>query len=292
MLFILCIFSMVYVCIYLVVVYRTWCTLVRPCFHIYIYLVFPLVVVHSLPLSPLLSVPSKYLHFSGENYTFLCRSGKLLHAIFSYPFKYPSSPFLVNIRSFQFVSSMLFINLYIVIKSPLSILFSNVVSDISFNLSLYIRSPKSGTILVVILCILSNFVPCFLLWGDHITSAHSNFGLIIRVIIFLVLSFLNSLGPREFRKDKMRNIRNNRRYPRFLGIFYYFLCSLQHSVKFDFQTFIHCTIFSTDSLHPLTSFTPLISILVLSPSAWLFFLFLNGFVNIHTVFTESFESSG
>ena len=42
------------------------------CLRIYIGLVFPLVDVHSLPLSPRLSIYSKYLYFFGKNYFFVC----------------------------------------------------------------------------------------------------------------------------------------------------------------------------------------------------------------------------
>ena len=44
------------------------------------------------------------------------------------------------------------------------------------------------TILVAILCILSNFNTCFSLWGNHITSAYSSFGLIIVVISLIIIS--------------------------------------------------------------------------------------------------------
>ena len=109
-----------------------------------------------------------------------------LCSIFLCPLKFLASPFLVNIGPFLSVSSRLFINLYIVIKSPLSLLSFNVVQCISFNLASYVRFSNSGTILVAILCILPNFNTCFFLCGDHITSAYSSFGLIIVVIIFLI----------------------------------------------------------------------------------------------------------
>ena len=95
-------------------------------------------------------------------------------------------PFLLNIKSFLSISSRLFINLYIVIKSPFSLLSFNVVKCISFNHSSYGRSFNSGTILVAILCIFYNFNTCFFLCGDHITSAFSSFGLTIVVITFLI----------------------------------------------------------------------------------------------------------
>ena len=62
-----------------------------------------------------------------------------------------ASPFLFNVRSFLSVSSRLFINLIIVIKSPLSLLSFSVVRCISINLSSYVRSFNSGTILIAIL---------------------------------------------------------------------------------------------------------------------------------------------
>ena len=69
---------------------------------------------------------------------------------------------------------------------PFSLSFS-VARCISFNLSSYVRSSKSGAILVAILCILSNFNTCFFLCGDHITSAYSSFGLIIVVLNVLFI---------------------------------------------------------------------------------------------------------
>ena len=99
--------------------------------------------------------------------------------------KYLTSPFLLSIKSFLSVSSRLFINLYIVIKSPLSLSFS-VVKCISFNLSLYVKSSKSSTILVAILCILSNFNICYFLCRNHFL--YSSFDLTILVMIFLITS--------------------------------------------------------------------------------------------------------
>ena len=58
----------------------------------------------------------------------------------------------------------------------------------SFNFFLYGRSSNSGTILVAILYILSNFNTWFFLCRDYITSAYSSFGLVIVVIIFLIIS--------------------------------------------------------------------------------------------------------
>ena len=84
-------------------------------FHVFP-LFFPLVVVYSLPLSPLPLVHSKYLYFFEENCIFLCHISKFLLPIFSCPLKFPASPFLLNIISFLFVSSKLFINLKIIIS--------------------------------------------------------------------------------------------------------------------------------------------------------------------------------
>ena len=58
--------------------------------------------------------------------------------------KYLTSSFLLNIRSFLSVSSKLFINLYIIIEYPFSLLTFSVVGWVSFNLSSYIRFSKSG----------------------------------------------------------------------------------------------------------------------------------------------------
>ena len=86
--------------------------------------------------------------------------------------KYQASAFLFIITPFLYVFSRLFINLYIVIKSSLSHLSFIVISCISSNLSSYVRSFKSGTIFVAILCILFNFNTCFSLCGDHINFAY------------------------------------------------------------------------------------------------------------------------
>ena len=59
---------------------------------------------------------------------------------------------------------------------------------ISSNLSSHVSSSNSGSILVEILCILSNFNTCFFLCRDYITSAYSSLGMIIVVIIFLIIS--------------------------------------------------------------------------------------------------------
>ena len=191
---------MVVVCHYIAIItslcvfiYKASALLLWSCLCIYICLVFPSVDVHSLPLLGALpnvslpSVHSKYLFLFGEN-NFLYRSSKFLFCNFFLCLKFLASRFLVNIKSFLSVSLRLFINLYIVIKSPLSLFFSSVVSCICFNLSSYVRSSNSGTILVAILCILSNFNTCFFWCRDHITSAYSSFGLIIVVIVFLIVS--------------------------------------------------------------------------------------------------------
>ena len=123
------------------------------CLCIYICLVFLSVDVHFLPLSPLPSLHSKYLHFFGENCTFLCHLSKFLLPIFSCLLKFLTSPFLLNIKFFLTIFSRLFINLYIVIKFPLSLLSPSMLRCISFNPYSYVRSFNSGTILVAILCI-------------------------------------------------------------------------------------------------------------------------------------------
>ena len=68
------------------------------CLRIYICPVFPLVVVHSLPLSLLQSVHSKYLYFSGES----CIIQAISFLQFSLcPFKYLASPFLTLLDLFN-----------------------------------------------------------------------------------------------------------------------------------------------------------------------------------------------
>ena len=104
--------------------------------------------------------------------------------------KYLASLFLFIIKFFLPVSSRLFINLYIVIKYPLSHLSFGVISCISFNVLLYFSSSKAGSILIAILCILSNFSACYFLSEEHIISAYlqySSFDLIIEIIIFLII---------------------------------------------------------------------------------------------------------
>ena len=113
-------------------------------------------IVHSLPLSPFLSVHSKYV-------SILLR-GKLLFCVIQ------ANPFLQfflspQISSLSFshkyqifsVSFRLFVNLFVVIKSSLSLLSSSVFSCISYNLFSYVRSLNSDIILVAILCIYSYF---------------------------------------------------------------------------------------------------------------------------------------
>ena len=55
------------------------------------------------------------------------------------PLKYSASPFLLNIRSFLSVSYRLFISLYMVIKSPISLFSSSVLIIIFFHLSSYVK---------------------------------------------------------------------------------------------------------------------------------------------------------
>ncbi|MPC54457.1 hypothetical protein E2C01_048374 [Portunus trituberculatus] len=62
-----------------------------------------------------------------------------------------------------------------------------VGSPISSNHSLYVRSFCSGTTFVAILWICSNLVSFFKL-SDRTTAAYSNFGRIILVIIFFIIS--------------------------------------------------------------------------------------------------------
>ena len=79
--------------------------------------------------------------------------------------------FFFSILHLFYFSSRFFISFCIVIKSPLSLLSSSVVCLISFDLSSYVRSFKSDTILVAILCIPYNFVSCFFFLGNHIITA-------------------------------------------------------------------------------------------------------------------------
>ena len=96
------------------------------------------------------SIPSIYTSLEKTNFLYL--SSKLLIVIFScVPSNFQPLLFF-SILSFFYVSSRLFIYLYIVIKSSLSF---NVVKCIFFNLFSYVRSSNSGIILVAILCILS-----------------------------------------------------------------------------------------------------------------------------------------
>ena len=74
-----------------------------------------------------------YILFPGNSFIALpfCLSSNYFFAVFFHVLKYLASPFLFIIRFFS-VSSRIFINMYIVIKSPLSLLSFSVVSCISF----------------------------------------------------------------------------------------------------------------------------------------------------------------
>ena len=87
----------------------------------------------------LLSI-SSICTFLGKTAFFVSFKQILFCNFFLCPLKFLASPFLLNIRSFLSVFSRLFINLYIVIKSPLCLLSFSVVRCISFNLSSYVRS--------------------------------------------------------------------------------------------------------------------------------------------------------
>ena len=120
------------------------------CLHIYICPVFLSVDLHSLPLPPFSSVHSKYLLLWRNIYFFVSFKQIPFCSFFLCPFKFSASPFILNVMSFLSVSSRLFINSYIVIKFPLSLLLFSVVRCISFNLSSYVRFSNSSTILVAI----------------------------------------------------------------------------------------------------------------------------------------------
>ena len=66
--------------------------------------------------------------------------------------------------------------------------FSPTNLAIHIYLSSYVSSYCSSTILIAILCILSNFSTCYFLCRDYTTSAYSSFGLVIVVIIFIIIS--------------------------------------------------------------------------------------------------------
>ena len=101
------------------------------------------------------------------------------------PIKFSVSPFLLNIRYFLSVSFKLFINLYIVIKSPLSLLSFSVVRCISFNLYSYVRSSNlepSYLQFSVFFQISTHAFSCagtiyyfciFQFWSDHCSSNFS-----------------------------------------------------------------------------------------------------------------------
>ena len=163
-------------CINLVVVYRAWATLVWSCLCILICTVFLSAVVQFLPLSPLPSVHSKYIFLWGKLYFFVLFKQIPFWNFSLCSLKYLAS-FSFHYQYFASVSSRLFIYLYIVIKSHLSF-FVSVDRCISFNLP-PVRSSKSGTILVAILCILCNFNTCIFFCEDHITFEYCSFGLII-----------------------------------------------------------------------------------------------------------------
>ncbi|MPC94729.1 hypothetical protein E2C01_089911 [Portunus trituberculatus] len=78
--------------------------------------------------------------------------------------------------------------LYVVIRSPRSLLSCKVDSTISFIRSSYLRSFNSSTILVAIFCIFSNFLISFLELGDHTTAAYYSLGHIMLVMIFFIIS--------------------------------------------------------------------------------------------------------
>ena len=132
------------------------------CLHIYICTIFSLVVVHSLPLNFFQSIPCIYTSLK-KLYFFVLFRQIIFHYFFLCSLNYLSSTFLLSIWSFLSVSSCLFINLYILIKSLLYLISSNVIGCISFDFSSYVRFSKSGTIFVAIICILSNFVTFFFL---------------------------------------------------------------------------------------------------------------------------------
>ena len=132
------------------------------CLCIYICPFFPSIVVHYLPLSSILSVHFKYLYFSRKKIYFLSFkqipfflqfflvSPQISSLIFS------SQYYSFFIGFFQIVHQFIYCNCHL-------FLFSSVFSCISFNLFSYVRSFNSGTILVAILCFLSNFNRCFFL---------------------------------------------------------------------------------------------------------------------------------
>ena len=96
--------------------------------------------------------------------------------------------FVYQTDFFLCVSSKLFINLYIAINTSLSLFSFSVVSCISFNLSLYVRSSKSDTILLAILCILFNFNTWYILLGGPYYFCIFQFWFNHCSYIFLIIS--------------------------------------------------------------------------------------------------------
>ena len=97
------------------------------------------------------------------------------------------------ITSFCFSSfSMPFTILYKVIRSLLSLLSCRVGSPISFNLSFYMRSFSSSTILVLSLWILSNFLISF---SCSWSGRHTACLLHISAVLFLLYSYNLKLCP-------------------------------------------------------------------------------------------------
>ena len=86
----------------------------------------------------------------------------------------PWCPNLVNFLYLFFSNP--FITLYTAIRSPLSLLCSNVVKDNICSLSLYDSSLKFGESFVAALCILSSSLKCFVLLGGHPVGTYSNLG--------------------------------------------------------------------------------------------------------------------
>ena len=116
--------KIVCVCIYLVVVYRAWAVLMFFCLHIYICPVFfQLIYILCHYHLILQSIPSIYTSLR-ETVLFVLFKEIPLKKFFLCPLKHLISPLLLNIRSFISVSSRFFINLYIVIKSPLFCVFT------------------------------------------------------------------------------------------------------------------------------------------------------------------------
>ena len=130
------------------------------------------------------SIPSIYT--LGKTYVFVSFKQIPFCIFFLCPIKYLASHFLLNIRSFLSVSFKLFINLHIVIVSSFFLLVLLNAFLLIFPHKLGLPNLAPSSILVVILCILSNFNTRFFLCGDHITSGYFSFGLIIAVIIFLI----------------------------------------------------------------------------------------------------------